>query len=81
LPNMTERTQKEIEPFCLLLQKCIWCGEGYRDGQVFKTWGIAYVPDPCEARSGMGGTCATRDMVAGREMAVHKRNSTERAIL
>jgi hypothetical protein len=55
LGNMTEATRKEIEPFCRLLEKCIWTGEGYRDGKVFKTWGTVYVPDPYEAR-GVGGS-------------------------
>jgi hypothetical protein len=58
LGNMTEATRKEIEPFCWLLDKCIWSGEGYRDGKVFKTWGTVYVPDPYEARGGAGGVGA-----------------------
>ena len=27
-------------------------GQGYRDGRVFDTYGIVYVPDPYEARAG-----------------------------
>ena len=27
-----------------------FCGDGYRDGNVFRTWGIFYVPDPYEPR-------------------------------
>lgn len=54
LGNMTEPTRKEIEPFCWLIQKCIWQGDGYRDGKTFRTSGTVYVPDPYEARGGTG---------------------------
>jgi len=50
LPGMTEPTRAEIEPFVWLLEKIIWHGEGYRDGKVFKTNGMFYVPDPYEPR-------------------------------
>ena len=33
-----------------LLERMIWHGEGYRGGQVFRTHGVVYVPDPYEAR-------------------------------
>lgn len=32
------------------IAKLQYHGEGYRDGQVFKTHGIVYVPDPYESR-------------------------------
>lgn len=50
LPNMTEPTRPEIEPFVRLLENIIWRGEGYRDGKVFKTHGTVYVPDPYTPR-------------------------------
>ncbi len=56
--NMTASTRKEIEPFCRLLEKDIWRGDGYRDGKVFKTWGTVYVPDPYGARGAPGSTGA-----------------------
>jgi len=51
LTGMSEPTRKEIEPFVWLLDRIIWRGEGYRDGQVFKTHGVVYVPDPYAARA------------------------------
>lgn len=50
LPEMSEPTRPEIEPFVWLLERIIWHGEGYRDGKVFKTHGTVYVPDLYEAR-------------------------------
>jgi hypothetical protein len=50
LADMTEPTRSEIEPFAWLLERVIWHGEGYRDGQVFKTHGVVYVSDPYDAR-------------------------------
>ena len=49
--SMTEPTRPEIEPFAWLLERLIWHGEGYREGEVFKTHSVVYVPDPYEARS------------------------------
>jgi hypothetical protein len=28
-----------------------WAGDGYRDGRVFRSWGIVYVPDPYTPRA------------------------------
>ena len=30
-----------------LLDKIQYRGDGYKEGQVFRTWGIFYVPNPC----------------------------------
>lgn len=61
LSNMLAPTRKEIEPFCMLLEKCFWQGDGYRDGRVFKTWGTVYVPDPYEARRAVQETSRSPD--------------------
>lgn len=50
LPTMTEKTRPEIEAFARLLARLIWQGEGYRDGKVFRTQGMCYVPDPYTPR-------------------------------
>ena len=50
LPGMTEKTRPEIEPYGWLLERLIWHGEGYRDGKVFKTHSVCYVPDPYTPR-------------------------------
>jgi hypothetical protein len=51
LREMTEPVRPEIEPFVKILSRDIcWHGEGYRDGAVFKTHGIVYVPDPYDSR-------------------------------
>jgi len=51
LPGMTEPTRRDIEPFAWLVERLIWHGDGYRDGETFKTHGVVYVPDLYEARS------------------------------
>jgi len=38
----------EFEPKLRRLQ---WEGEGYRDGHVFRSWGIVFVPDPYTSRA------------------------------
>lgn len=50
LPTMTEPTRPEIVPFARMLEPIIWYGEGYRDGQTFKTHGTVFIPDPYKAR-------------------------------
>ena len=50
LHDMTGATRKEIEPFAWLIGRLIWHGEGYRGGEVFKTHGVVYVPDPYDTR-------------------------------
>lgn len=47
---MAEPTRKEIEPFCWLLERCFWQGEGCRAGKIFRTWSTVYVPDLYESR-------------------------------
>ncbi len=32
------------------IQRLQFRGDGYRDGEVFRTFGIVYVPDPYEPR-------------------------------
>ena len=44
--GMTEPSRPEIEPFVWLLGHIIWHGQGYREGDVFDTHGVVYVPDP-----------------------------------
>ncbi|MCJ7543138.1 MAG: DUF3800 domain-containing protein [Phycisphaerae bacterium] len=48
--RMVLPTRPEIEPFVSLLERSMWHGDGYREGKVFKTHGIVYVPDPYERR-------------------------------
>ncbi|MCC6360344.1 MAG: DUF3800 domain-containing protein [Phycisphaerales bacterium] len=48
--GMGEPTRNEIEPFCRLLEKCFWQGDGYRDGKTFRTRGVVFVPDPYQTR-------------------------------
>lgn len=50
LPGMTEPKRPVIEPFYWLLEGLIWRGDGYRGGQVFRTHGVVYVPDPYGGR-------------------------------
>ncbi len=50
LGNMTEPTRSEIVPFARMLEPIIWYGEGFRDGQTFKTYGTVFVPDPYTGR-------------------------------
>jgi hypothetical protein len=45
------KTRPEIaREFGPKLSRLQWEGEAYRDGNVFRTWGIVLVPDPYEAR-------------------------------
>lgn len=50
LREMTQPTRSEIKPFVRLIEKSIWHGDGYRDGNVFRTHGTVFVPDPYSAR-------------------------------
>lgn len=44
-------TRAELaEEFGPKLKRLQWEGDGYREGRVFRSWGIVYVPDPYEAR-------------------------------
>ncbi len=46
--GMAEPVREEIRTeFSDWLRQLQFNGEGYRDGQVFQTWGICYVPNPC----------------------------------
>jgi len=54
LRDMVKPTRKEIEPFCGLMKKSVWQGDGYRGGKVFRTSGIVYVADPYSVRPGFG---------------------------
>jgi len=50
--GMDAPTRPDIEAeFRQLLFDLQFKGEGYREGQVFKTFGIAYVPDPYASRT------------------------------
>ncbi len=48
--GMTEAIRREIEAFGRLLEQLIWHGDGYLDGNVFKTSSVVYVPDPFQPR-------------------------------
>lgn len=49
--GMNAPTRPEIEQeFALLIRRLQFEGDGYREGKVFKTHGIVYVPDPYAAR-------------------------------
>ncbi len=50
LRDMTGATRPEIKPFVQIIEKSIWHGDGYREGNVFRTHGTVYVPDPYSAR-------------------------------
>ncbi len=46
--GMNEPVRAEIaREFGPLLDKIQYRGDGYKEGQVFRTWGILYVPNPC----------------------------------
>jgi Protein of unknown function (DUF3800) len=46
--GMNEPVREEIEiEFGDWLRRLQFHGQGYRDGNVFETWGICYVPNPC----------------------------------
>ncbi len=46
--GMTEPVREEIcSEFLDWLRSLQFHGEGYKDGRVFETWGICYVPNPC----------------------------------
>jgi hypothetical protein len=51
LPKMTEPARKEIaDEFAPLVERLQWRGDGYRDGETYKTQGLVYVPDLYTAR-------------------------------
>lgn len=51
LNGMAAPARPEIEgEFVQWLRKLQFDEEGYRDGQVFKTYGVVYVPDPYTSR-------------------------------
>ena len=50
LASMTEQIRPEIVPLARMLEPIIWRGNGFRDGQTFRTFGTVYVPDPYTAR-------------------------------
>lgn len=41
----------ELQPLVGLLEQLIWSGDGYRDGRVFKTRSVVFVPDPYDSRA------------------------------
>jgi hypothetical protein len=45
-----ETRQEIATDFGPKLARLQWEGDGYRDGRVYRSWGIVYVPDPYEAR-------------------------------
>jgi hypothetical protein len=46
--DMTEPVREEIQvEFFDWLRRLQFHGDGYRDGHVFESWGICYVPNPC----------------------------------
>ncbi|MEY3479818.1 MAG: hypothetical protein RIQ71_593 [Verrucomicrobiota bacterium] len=51
LPKMMEPVRKEIaDEFAPLVERLQWRGDGYRDGETYKTQGLVYVPDLYTAR-------------------------------
>lgn len=56
--GMNEPVREEIQSeFYEWLRQLQFVGEGWKDGNVFKTWGICYVPNPCgPGRIGQDGT-------------------------
>ena len=47
-----ERRNEIADMFGSAIAALQFRGQGYRDGRVFDTYGIVYVPDPYEARAG-----------------------------
>jgi hypothetical protein len=46
--GMNEPVREEIRTeFLDWLRRLQFHGDGYKDGSVFETWGICYVPNPC----------------------------------
>lgn len=46
--GMNEPVREEIRAeFLDWLRQLQYHGQGYREGNVFETWGICYVPNPC----------------------------------
>lgn len=46
--GMTEPVRDEVRAeFLEWLRQLQFHGQGYRDGHIFETWGICYVPNPC----------------------------------
>ena len=55
LPNRgmnAERRDQIATMFGVALADLQYRGQGYRDGRVFDTYGVVYVPDPYEPRTG-----------------------------
>jgi Protein of unknown function (DUF3800) len=49
--NANLQTRQEIAAeFGPKLMRLQWEGDGYREGKVFRSWGIVYVPDPYSSR-------------------------------
>ena len=49
--GMNAETRQGIEEFAPWLKNLQFTGQGYRDGQVFDTFGIVFVPDPYAGRT------------------------------
>lgn len=50
LGKMDGATRPELVPLAESLRPLIWHGDGHRDGEVFRTHGVVYIPDPYEDR-------------------------------
>lgn len=46
----SESRQEIAEEFGPWLRRLQFAGDAYRDGQVYRTYGIVYVPDPYTGR-------------------------------
>lgn len=49
-PNLEGRRPEITDGFAPQLRQLQWEGDGYRDGRVFRSYGIVLVPDPYEGR-------------------------------
>jgi hypothetical protein len=48
--NALESREEIVDEFAPKLRRLQWVGDGYRQGQVFRSWGIVFVPDPYVSR-------------------------------
>jgi hypothetical protein len=46
-----EKRDEIVAEFGPKLKRLQWEGDGYRDGHVYRSWGIVYVPDPYASRA------------------------------
>ncbi|MFT3687159.1 MAG: DUF3800 domain-containing protein [Phycisphaerales bacterium] len=53
LNTMDKPTRSELEPLVQRIKPLIWHGDVHKDGQVHRSHGVVYIPDPYEDRRGL----------------------------